>query len=182
VEVILQWQYPGRVHPKLLEEKTLRLCKDLGATSLQSYLPWSEIEKLPGKIDFSIYDELVEKLSQHNLKWTPFLILGPSYAVPKWFHNSSYSIYARCLEHKLDSKIQSIWNPNLPAYIERFLQIFAEHYKNCELIESVLLGISGSWGEAIYPAYGGYWKNCESFHTHPGSKYQVSESKMSEEI
>jgi len=163
-EIIQQWQYFGKVHPKLLEDKAFEYCKQAGITSLQSYLYWAEIEKEPGKIDFSTYDILVKKLKEHNLKWVPFLILGPNYATPNWFQESDECLYAKCLEHKKESKIQSIWNPFLPKWVDRFLRIISEHYQDKSILESICLGISGNWGEAIYPATGGYG----NFHTHPG--------------
>lgn len=164
-EIIQQWQYLGLVHPELLKDEVFEKCKKAGISSLQSYLYWAEIEKESGKIDFSSYDALVERLKEHNLKWVPFLILGPNYATPKWFQESKESVYAKCLEHQKESKIQSIWNPNLPKHIEKFLRLVAEHYKEEEVLESILFGISGNWGEALYPANGGFYEN---FHTHPG--------------
>jgi hypothetical protein len=164
-EIIQQWQYPGKLHPKLLEDEAFEACKKAGISSLQSYVAWAEIEREPGKIDFSSYDALVEKLKKHNLKWVPFLILGPNYATPKWFQESKESVFAKCLEHQKESKIQSIWNPFLPKWVDRFLKLVAEHYRDQRIFESITLGISGNWGEAIYPAEGGFYQN---FHTHEG--------------
>ena len=59
IEFIHQWQALGRVHPKLLKDEAFENCKKIGLTSLQSYVSWAEIEKRPGAIDFSVYDELV---------------------------------------------------------------------------------------------------------------------------
>jgi len=163
-EFIQQWQYLGPPHPKLLEKEAFENCKKAGLTSLQSYVYWAEIEKEPGKIDFSSYDILVKKLREYNLKWVPFLILGPDYATPDWFKKSKESIFFKCLEHNLESKTQSIWNPNLPKFVERFLRLFSEHYQDKNILESICLGISGNWGEAIYPSTGGFYEN----HTHLG--------------
>jgi len=165
IELIQQWQYLGKAHPELLEDKAFKNCKKAGLTSIQSYVYWAEIEKEPDKIDFSTYDVLVERLAKHGLKWVPFLILGPNYATPKWFQESRESVYAKCLEHHRESKTQSIWNPFLPKWIDKFLRIVAEHYRNCDVLESILLGISGDWGEAIYPMAGGFYGGS---HTHPG--------------
>jgi len=167
IKIIQQWQSVGRVNPKLLEDRALKNCKKIGITSLQSYVTWAEIEKNPGAVDFSAYSEFVKKLKRHGLKWTPFLILGPCYATPEWFQQSKESIFATCLEHGKESKIQSIWNPYLPKYVDRFLQIFAKQYSKAGIIESILLGVSGNWGEALYPATGGF-NQPKDFHTHPG--------------
>ena len=178
VEIIQQWQYFGKINPKLLGDRAFEYCKQAGITGLQSYLYWAEIEKEPGKIDFSSYDILVEKLKEHNLKWVPFFILGPNYATPKWFQESDECVYAKCLEHKKESKIQSIWNPFLPKWVDRFLKIVSEHYQDKSVLESICLGISGNWGESIYPVEGGFHKN---FHSHQGwwcgDKYAVQDFK-----
>ncbi|MBU3918525.1 beta-galactosidase [Patescibacteria group bacterium] len=173
-EIIQQWQYNGRVDSKLLEDKSFENCKKTGLTSVQSYVTWAEIEKEPGKFDFSTYDVLVEKLKKHNLKWVPFFILGPNYATPKWFQESDECVYAKCLEHNRESKIQSIWNPFLPKQVDRFLKMLSERYQDKSVLESICLGISGNWGESIYPVEGGFYKN---FHSHKGwwcgDKYAV---------
>jgi hypothetical protein len=165
VEIIQQWQYPGPVHPALLEDAAFENCRRCGVTSVQSYVTWSQIEPQEGRPDFSAYDPLVEKLIRHRLKWVPFLIQGPAYATPDWFHTSGYSLYARCLEHDRECRIQSIWSPHLPAYVHRFLKLFADHYSGSGVFESIALGISGNWGEAIYPATGGFHADV---HVHPG--------------
>jgi hypothetical protein len=148
-----------------MQDSAFEACRRAGLTSLQSYLYWAEIEREPGKVDFSTYDVLVQKLHKHGLKWVPFLILGPNYATPDWFQNSQESVYARCLEHGRESRIQSIWNPALPHYVDRFLRLVAGHYRNSGVIESITLGISGNWGEALYPIDGGFRGG---FHTHHG--------------
>jgi len=165
IRVVQQWQYTGPVPAPLLEDRALKQCADLGIDSLQSYVLWSEIEKAPGQIDFSSYDALTKKMSAYGLKWTPFFILGPYYATPRWFLDSPQNVFAQCLEHGRSSLIQSIWNPYLPARVERFLQILAEHYCNNGVIDSVLLGMSGNWGESIFPANGCF---IGGFHTHQG--------------
>lgn len=165
ISIIQQWQYVGAVNPELLKDDTLAQCRDYGIDSLQSYVLWSEIEKQPGRFDFSVYDVLVDKLARHGLTWTPFLIFGPYYATPAWFQQSPAGVYARCREHHQDSKIQSIWNPHLPEAGARFLAAVAGHYGATAVVDSVLLGISGNWGEAIYPATGCF---IGDFHTHFG--------------
>lgn len=180
IDFIHQWQAVGRVNPELLKDEALDNCKKIGLTSLQSYVYWAEIEKRPGKIDFSTYDELVERLESHGLKWVPFLITGPQYATPEWFQNGPKSVYARCLEHGKETKIQSIWNPNLPKYVDRFLGLVHRHYSGSGIVESVMLGISGNWGESLFPATGGF-NRPDGFHTHPGwwcgDRYAISDFK-----
>jgi len=164
-EIIQQWQFPGKVHPELLEDSAFESCQKLGITSLQSYFTWAGIEKEKDRFDFSDYDILVEKIKKHNLKWVPFLILGPEYATPGWFKKSTEAVFAKCLEHGQEGAIQSIWNPYLKKHIERFLKAASRHYRDHKIFESITLGISGNWGEAVYPAEGGFNRN---FHTHLG--------------
>lgn len=164
-EIIHFWQFLGQVHPKLLEDEVIKNAKSAGVTSLQSYFLWSEVEKEKGKFDWSSYDVLVEKIKKHNLKWVPFFIAGPAYSTPQWFKKSSEAVFYQCLEHQKECANQSIWNPNLPGYIEKFLAETSAHFSDKNIFESIILGISGNWGEAIYPA-GGYWFG--RFHSHNG--------------
>lgn len=164
-EIIQQWQLMGLPHEKLLKDEVLENARKIGITSLQSYVRWLEVEKKEGEFNFSNYDILVEKIKAHNLKWVPFLILGPNYSTPKWFLESKESVFFKCLEHQKETGNQSIWNPNLPRYIERFLSKISEHYQDKNIFESIILGIAGNWGEAIYPT-SGYWFG--DYHSHNG--------------
>lgn len=165
MEVIQQWQYNGIVHTDMLKDDAFRLAKEIGITALQSYVPWSNVEPQPGSFDFSLYDPLVEKIQKHGLGWVPFLILSPYYATPEWFLKSEERVFFKCLEHNYECKIQSLWNPYLKKYLEGFIRAFYEHYHRIPAIKSILLGISGNWGESIYPVSGGFVKEK---HMHPG--------------
>ncbi|MBC7328508.1 beta-galactosidase [bacterium] len=146
------------------------LFKALGVTSVESYVTWESVEPEKDKWNWERWDKQVEILQKYGLKWVPFLIVGPAYATPKWFRESKEHVGAVCLEHNIESKIESIWNPNLPKWIERFIAAFAERYGKMGVIESVLLGISGDYGEAIFPVWGGGWtfQIPGVYHTHPG--------------
>lgn len=52
-EIIQQWQFPGKLPERMLSDEVLSECERIGVTSLQSYVPWSAIEKNEGKFDFS---------------------------------------------------------------------------------------------------------------------------------
>ncbi len=151
-------------------ESQAALFKALGVTSVESYVTWESVEPEKDKWNWERWDKQVEILKKYGLKWVPFLILGPAYATPKWFRETDQHIGAVCLEHNIASKIESIWNPHLPKWIERFLSKFAERYGKTGVIESVLLGISGDYGEAIFPVWGGGWtfQIPGVYHTHPG--------------
>lgn len=143
----------------------------LGVTSIESYVTWESCEgKGKDQWDWSRWDTQVRNLKKTRLKWVPFLILSPAYSTPNWFRESSDHVPCACLEHGTKSKIESLWNPNLPKYIDRFIGEFAKRYKNAGVIESVLLGIQGDFGEAIYSVTGGGWTfNIPGeYHNHPG--------------
>ena len=54
--------------------------------------------------------------------------------------------------------------------VARFLKAFCDHYRDAGVIESILLGIAGNYGEAIYPATGNDWTADihGPYHTHAG--------------
>ena len=145
--------------------------KALGVTSVESYVDWAGVEPEPDRWDWSKWDAQVAILQQAGLKWTPFLIAGPAYATPLWFQNSPQSHVFRCLEHGQDSRVQSIFSPDLRPRIAAFLAAFAERYAASNVIENVLLGVTGIYGESIYPAgpEGGWTgKLTGSYHNHHG--------------
>ncbi|MBI5686579.1 MAG: beta-galactosidase [Verrucomicrobia bacterium] len=145
--------------------------KALGVTSVESYVDWAGVEPEEGKWDWSKWDKQVATLKAAGLKWVPFLIAGPAYATPLWFQRGPHSHVYRCLEHDRDSKVQSLFNPDLPRYVERFVKAFAERYGKAGVIESVLLGVTGIYGESIYPAgpEGGWTARLTGdYHNHHG--------------
>jgi len=145
--------------------------KALSVTSVESYVDWAGVEPNEGKWDWSRWDKQVAILEKAGLKWVPFLIAGPAYATPLWFQNGPESRLYRCLEHARDSKVQSLFNPLLRRRIERFLDAFATRYRERGVIESVLLGITGIYGESIYPAgpEGGWTAGLTgAYHNHAG--------------
>jgi hypothetical protein len=154
-----------------INDSIARRYKSLGVTSVQSYVTWETCEKRgEGMWDWSEWDSVVSVLKSNNLKWVPFLILGPAYSTPDWFRAGKEHFPCRCLEHGTDSKIESLWNPDLPKWINRFIEAFSNRYRDSVVIESVLLGIQGDFGEAIYSVWGGGWTFDIPgiYHNHPG--------------
>jgi len=146
---------------------TAPVVRALGATSVESYVTWETVEgKGKDQWDWSRWDSVVALLQANKLKWVPFLILSPSYSVPEWFKKSDQHAGCVCLEHGITSPVQSLWNPNLKPWVERFLSAFATRYGKTGVIESVLLGIQGDFGEAIYSVWGGGWTG--NYHQHAG--------------
>ena len=132
--------------------------KALSGTAVESTVDWASVEPEENQWDWSEPDKYVAMLKAANLKWVPFLVLGSAYATPLWFQNGPHSHFYRSLETGEDTRVQSIFNPDLPPYVERFVNAFADRYRDSGVIESVILGVTGIYGESIYPAGGpGGW-------------------------
>ena len=145
--------------------QALRSYKQVGVTSIQTYIFWNEIEKEPGVYDWTQYDDEVKLYQEHGLKWIPFIILGPFYTTPDWVRKITGDKFYRCLEHGREGGAISLWNQTLRPLIDRFMAAFAAHYLPKDILESVLLGITGDYGEAIYPVFGNWPLD---YHTHYG--------------
>ena len=148
------------------EVQALKNLKDCGFTSVQIYVFWDRIEpEKCGEFDWSYYDRMVKLIQDAGLKWVPFLIFGPRRGLPKWWLDDSRHCGMKCLEHEVEGGVESIWNPHWSAEVTRLLEAFAQHYLPWNVIESVQPGISGDYGEAIFPAIGN-WPGM--YHTHYG--------------
>ena len=149
----------------------LRRLRNMGVTSVEQYVTWETCENGgEGKWDFSHWDREVEKIRAAGLKWLPFLIAGPAYSLPDWYRASRDFEGLVCLEHNIESKIQTFWDKNFYNYIDRFLAAFAEHYKDHSIFEGLLFGITGDFGEAIVSVWHGNWPtNIPGlYHAHAG--------------
>lgn len=142
----------------------------MGLTSHEAYIRWNLCEPEPGQYDWRLYDAYVEAYREAGVKWVPFLIIGSAYSLPDWYYKQPGSQGYVCLEHGETSDVESLWNPALRGHVARFIQAFCEHYRDSGVIESILLGITGNYGEAIYVASGNDWTaNIHGeYHTHPG--------------
>ncbi len=146
----------------------LRRLVDMGATSVETYVRWIDFEPEQGRWDWSVFDADLEALRAHGLRWVPFLIAGPWYATPEWFRRSEQSVFARCLEHGRETGTQSIWSPHLFPQVRRLMAAFATRYGvggASESVESLLLGVTGDYGEAIFTVVGN-WPG--DYHGHAG--------------
>ena len=143
--------------------------KEAKATAWELYVKWMMIEPNEGQWDFSYYDARVETCDKQGLKWVPFIIAGPASATPMWFKDGSESVFSKCLEHGLETRTQSIFNPAMPARVETFIKAISEHFDH-EKMQMVLLGISGDFGESIYTATGNKWTYIwdGEYHNHMG--------------
>lgn len=151
---------------KAEEREALRIVKDAGFTSVQIYVFWNRIEpRKRGEFDWSYYDRQVKLIQEAGLKWVPFLIFGPAYGFPKWWLESDRHVGYKCLEHNTENAVESLWNPVWREEVTRLLEAFSAHYLPMNVIESVQPGISGDYGEAIFPAVGN-WPGM--YHTHRG--------------
>jgi hypothetical protein len=156
--------------PNLTDADAARIAA-LGFTSVEQYVHWGTVENDgEGVFDFSHWDAQVETLRRHGLKWVPFLIAGPAYTLPDWFRDSLAHRGAVCLEHGLPSRIQSVFDRDFDRHVDRYLAAFADHYREAGVLEALLLGITGDFGEAIYPVTGTAWTQVTPgpYHTHAG--------------
>ena len=147
-------------------EEILKKIKSDGFTSVQIYTHWGIIEpEKRGKFDFSFYDRQVELIKKAGLKYVPFIIMGPKYALPKWWLEDENHKGLVCLEHNKETPIESIWNLKFRDEIDRVLDAIAKHYLPMDVLESIQPGICGDYGEAIFPVHGN-WPG--AYHTHRG--------------
>ncbi|MCX7045337.1 MAG: family 14 glycosylhydrolase [Candidatus Sumerlaeota bacterium] len=153
--------------------------KALGVTSHEVYVRWRLCEPEPGRYDWSAYDAYVNLYKKQGIRWVPFLVVGSPYTLPDWYYKKPESQGYVCLEHNQESDVQSLWNPALRGHVARFIKAFCEHYRDSGVIESILLGVTGNYGEAIYPATGNDWTADihGQYHTHggfwAGDKYAI---------
>lgn len=149
----------------------LRKLRNMGVTSVEQYVTWETVENAgEDQWDFSHWDGQVQAIRAAGLKWLPFFIAGPAYSLPDWYRTSREFEGCVCLEHNLESKIQSFWDKNFYRYVDRFLKKLSEHYSDSSLFEGILLGISGDFGEAIVSDWHGIWptKIPGLYHAHAG--------------
>ena len=151
-------------------EQAMPQMKKLGVTSHEGYVRWNLCEPREGEFDWTVYDKFVEVYKKNHIKWVPFIICGSAYSVPDWYYKKPGSQGYVCLEHGETCDVESLWNPNFRPHVERFLKAFCEHYRDSGVIEAMLLGVTGNYGEAIYPASGNDWTaNAHGkYHTHAG--------------
>jgi hypothetical protein len=153
-------------------DRTLPVLKGLGQTGKETYLRWRSIEYKKGSLDFSYFDREVELYKKHDVKWVPIIIMGPPYSLPDWYFKSPEHAGFVCIEHNRESHVESIWNPALPKHVDKFIKDFADKYKDSGVLESMLIGITGNYGESIYPVVDGNtdWTNLMfgPYHSHQG--------------
>lgn len=143
--------------------------KTAKVTAFEPYVKWMLLQPEDNRWDFTYYDMQVGLYQQQGIRWVPFLIAGPAYATPGWFKESKESVFARCLEHNEQTRTQSIWNPHLRQRVETLMEQFAAHFDPGQ-IQSLLLGISGDFGETIYTVSGNGWTYIwdGEYHQHAG--------------
>ena len=144
---------------------------NLGFSSVEQYVTWETCENGgEGNWDFSHWDAQLENIKAAKLKWLPFVIAGPAYALPDWYRAGKQHTGHRCLEHNIETKIQSHFDKSFYAYIERFIKKFAERYSDHSVFEGILFGITGDFGESIVSDWHGNWPTqiAGLYHAHSG--------------
>ena len=144
----------------------------LGFNCVESYVLWQTVEDAgEGQWDWSRWDRQVDVLKRAGLKWAPLIVCGPAYSLPKWFRESDRSVPYICLEHGEKSKIQSLWDPEFRFWVERFVKAFADRYRDSGVLQLVRLGVTGIYGETLYPSGpsdGWTFHATGQFHNHAG--------------
>ncbi len=143
----------------------------LSVSSVESYVDWAGVEPVSNQWDWSRWDAQIKVLESAGLRWVPFIIAGPAYATPLWYQQSAASRYYKCLDHEQESRVQSLFHPRWAGMVDRFVAAFAAQYRGRAPIESLLLGITGIYGESIYPAgpEGGWTTRLVGpYHNHHG--------------
>ncbi|MCL2488322.1 MAG: formylglycine-generating enzyme family protein, partial [Oscillospiraceae bacterium] len=157
--------------PRATDPDTLTLLRETGFTSIEQYVTWETCERAgEGQWDFSHWDAELAKITAAGLKWLPFIIAGPAYSLPRWYRESREHEGLCCLEHNIESKIQTIFDKNFYRYVDRYFAKLAEHFTDHSVFEAVLLGITGDFGEAIMSVWHGNWPtNIPGiYHAHAG--------------
>ena len=146
----------------------LPLVRALGFNGVESYVKWNFVERSRGVFDWSYYDAIVAECEKYGLKWFPLLIVGSSYSMPEWFHDSPENVSYECLEHGMKVDIPTIFYDGQEKYVRRFLEEFGKHYGGKKSLLGVRLGPSANYGEAQYPATGNWGYKGHFMHTHLG--------------
>ena len=138
-----------------IDANTGRLLRKLGVTSVENYVTWRSVENEgEGKWDWSLWDKNLEVIRESGLKWSPAIMHSPAYTIPDWYAESDEFVPNACLEHGIAGKTISLWSPGFDRWTERFVAAFAERYRDTGMIESLIPGIQGDFGEAIYTVEG----------------------------
>ena len=146
----------------------LPLVRALGFNGVESYVKWNFVERSRGQFDWSFYDAIVDEIEKQGLRWFPLLIVGSAYALPEWIHGTGELNGYVCLEHGVEIEIPTIFNDKQVKYVRRFLSEFGKHYGSRKVLLGVRLGPSANYGEAQYPATGGWGYRWGQIHTHIG--------------
>ncbi|MCS7316357.1 MAG: beta-galactosidase [Bryobacterales bacterium] len=156
--------------PRALGElrELLPLARALGFNGIESYVKWDFVERSPGLFDWSYYDAVAAEIERHGLRWFPLLVVGSAYTLPEWFYRSPENRGFVCLEHRLRNDIQTIFCNHQSSHVKRFLAEFGKRYGGRQVLLGVRLGPSGNYGEAQYPARGGWGWRGRPIHTHIG--------------
>ena len=131
---------------------TAQYLKALGVTSMQTEITWEMCELKDNMWDWNLIDDSYKILEDVKIKISPFIVVGPAYSVPAWFRETENHVPAKCLEHGIAAKTESVWNPNFVSYIDRFLNELTKRHPDTEdTYEIITMGIQGDFGEALYP-------------------------------
>lgn len=148
-------------------ERAAKFARAEGVDAFESYVTWAVLEpNARGQFDWTETDKLDAICKNANFKWQAIVIMNPSYATPEWYKKSSEDVPFTCIEHAQRSDVRSIWTPGLDKHVERVLSAFIKRYQDSPQLESIMFGVSGDFGESLYPAGSLGWNG--QYHSHLG--------------
>ncbi len=122
----LAWNHPWNQNHYTPEkiERAASLMQEAGVGFVRVDFLWDDIERVPGRFDFSKYDDLVDRLMKHNIKILALLLYSPTWEGQPWNRAPDprlYSRYARQVVRRYKDRIRhwEIWNePDHAMYWE----------------------------------------------------------------
>ena len=95
---------------------------EYGIDVIETRLIWWELEKEPGKYDWSVLEKRIEKIEEAQID--PCVFPWFMHA-PEWEHEL---LRAKCIEHGEESSIISMWEPRLLEVYDRLYGALAKVY------------------------------------------------------
>ncbi len=151
------WSFFGRPQPRYLHYPNVRALSGLGFDGLDAYVHWSEMEPVSRNEAkrFFIADAEIELATMCQLRTGLTVLASPFRSFPDWFLNNPQARFFTSLDNRQETPILSFWNPSLTGHIDRLIGEVSGHYGDA--LDLLILGPSGSYGDASYPAGGGWY-------------------------
>lgn len=132
---------------------------EYGIDTVETRLIWWELEKEPGKYDWSVLEKRIARIEKAEIE--PCVFPWFMHA-PEWEHEL---VRAKCIEHGEESSIISMWEPKLLEVYDRLYGALAKEYG--ERIKFLYFSFYGDFGEPQYLHNTAHYK-FSSPHAHYG--------------